>query len=885
MKALTDDKIIAVGVCGMGGIGKTSMVRHVAAQACRNGTFNHWIMAVVSQNLDLKKIQGTLADLLGIKFVEKTEDGRAARLHNEIMKKEKLLIIVDDVWERTELSKIGIPTYNELQKCKSKVLLTTRRLNVCHAMKCHKQISLKALSDQDSWTLFVRNARRSFESPTFVNVAKKVAGECKGLPIALIAVARALGDKDLAEWDKAAQRLEKSQSANPDHEEDAFKCMKLSYDYLKDEEYKSFFLLCCLFPEDHVINIEDLFRYAIGIGLFRDAETIYEARGTAYTVVKYLIDSSLLLESDLPYRRVRMHDVVRDTALNISKSEGGHRFLVKAGCGLDDWPSRLLLDEGCTAISLMHNRIRELPPHLVCPKLQILSLSHNDELRVIPETFFQSANELRVLDLRDIDISLLPQSFGLLTNLRALYLDCQSLTDISMVGKLTKLEVLRMQYVRLKELSREIGNLTNLRVLDVTDGYIYKIPSKLLSKLHSLEELYLRCRFVDWGSKVDGEGDETNSAFDEVTGLSKLRILHVWIYNEECIPKLVERNPNWVGFYIYIGKDEERLSDVYESYRHDDTDQRTIFLKLDSISNFPDWFFNTVIKKAEKLVRWYNCPQTSLIDVFVEYERGSLHSLKHLTVDGTGDYEPMNTSKWVPKGIPKKKTWVPKEPLFENLEELYLLRLDCAELCAVEFLPPGSLSNLKFLDIESCYNWGNVVLPSILLERLPNLEELKCSSMDEIEYVFRYEALLETEQSKLRKIVLFDLVTVRSIREGPTPPAMFQNLQTLSIKWCNLEGSLFTYDVAQCLSQLNFLELHQCPLLERIVEASNKKIILPRLKKLTLTKLPVLYYESATFDIKCPSLEELKLWYCPKFSVSVPDFHSEKQVQLHDTPP
>ncbi|XP_004309609.1 PREDICTED: disease resistance protein At4g27190-like [Fragaria vesca subsp. vesca] len=294
MKALTDDKIIAVGVCGRGGIGKTSMVRHVAAQACRNGTFNHWIMAVVSQNLDLKKIQGTLADLLGIKFVEKTEDGRAARLHNEIMKKEKLLIIVDDVWERTELSKIGIPTYNELQKCTSKVLLTTRRLNVCHAMKCHKQISLKALSDQDSWTLFVRNARRSFELPTFMNVAKKVAGECKGLPIALIAVARALGDKDLAEWDKAAQRLEKSQSANPDHKEDAFKCMKLSYDYLKDEEYKSFFLLCCLFPEDYDIQIEDLFRYAIGIGLFRDAETIYEARGTAYTVVKYLIDSSLL---------------------------------------------------------------------------------------------------------------------------------------------------------------------------------------------------------------------------------------------------------------------------------------------------------------------------------------------------------------------------------------------------------------------------------------------------------------------------------------------------------------------------------------------------------------------------------------------------------------
>ncbi|XP_004309465.1 PREDICTED: probable disease resistance protein At4g27220-like [Fragaria vesca subsp. vesca] len=504
----------------------------------------------------------------------------------------------------------------------------------------------------------------SFESTTFEKVVRRVAAECKGLPIALIAVARALGDKDLAEWEKAAQRLEKSQSANPDHEEDAFKCIKLSYDYLKDEEYKSFFLLCCLFPEDHEIIIEDLFRYAIGIGLFRDAETIYEARGTAYTVVKYLKDSSLLLESGLhylPYRYVRMHDVVRDTALNIAKSEGGHRFLVKAGCGLDDWPSRL--DEGCTAISLMRNRIRKLPPQMVCPKLQILLLNQNLRLREIPETFFQSPNELRVLDLSRTGISYLPQSFGLLTNLRALYLDfCVNLTDIFVVGKIMTLEFLSVKYTHLMELPREIGNLTNLRVLDITGG---TIPSKLLSKLHSLEELYMENPF-------DEEGDETNSAFDEVTGLSKLRILHVWISNEECIPKLVELNPNWVGFFICIGEYEEGLTDVYESGQHGDIDQRTIFLKLDSISNFPDWFFNTVINKAEKLW-WYDCPRTGLIDVFVEYERGRLHSLKQLKVHGEDDEDDlygtddedlygtddeddlMNTSTWVPKGIPKKK--------------------------------------------------------------------------------------------------------------------------------------------------------------------------------------------------------------------------------------
>ncbi|PRQ35070.1 putative P-loop containing nucleoside triphosphate hydrolase [Rosa chinensis] len=293
MKALTDDEVTAVGVYGMGGVGKTTMVKHVVAHARKSGIFDCVIMGVVSQSPDYRKIQGTLADLLGVTLGAETEIGRAAGLSKEMKRRNKILIILDDIWGRTELSKIGIPSYKELQKCKSKVLLTTRIRNVCHVMECQEKITLNVLSKEDSWTLFVRIARRSFESTTFDGIAKKVAGECRGLPIALIAVARALGDKELVEWKRAAQRLEKSQSANPDDYGEASECIKLSYDYLKDEDYKSFFLLCCLFPEDHEINIEDLFRYAIGKGLFQDAETMDEVRGTADSVPFKLLNLNM----------------------------------------------------------------------------------------------------------------------------------------------------------------------------------------------------------------------------------------------------------------------------------------------------------------------------------------------------------------------------------------------------------------------------------------------------------------------------------------------------------------------------------------------------------------------------------------------------------------
>ncbi|KAM5582466.1 hypothetical protein ABKV19_002738 [Rosa sericea] len=709
MKGLEDDEVTAVGVYGMGGVGKTTMVKHVSDQARKNGIFRHVIMATISQSPDLRKIQDQLADLLGFEFKEETEIGRAARLSKEIMRRNKILIILDDIWERMDISRIGIPSYEELQKCNSKVLLTTRIWNVCHVMRCQEKITLNILSKEDSWTLFVRNAGRSFESTNFENVARKVAGECRGLPIALIAVARALGDKDLVEWERAAQRLEKSQTANPDDKGDASECIRLSYDYLKDEDYKSCFLLCCLFPEDYDIQIENLFNYVIGKGLFRDAETIEEARGTTNLVVAHLKNCSLLLDSEED-GCVRMHDVIRDTAMIIAKSKDGHGFLVKAGSGLKHWSCRL--HEDYSAISLMKNKIRKLPEELLC------------------------------------------------------------------------------------------------------------------------------------------------------------------ISDAKCIPKEVEVEPNWVYFDIRI--------DGWSSnpYKRNVPNSRSSSLNT-TISSLPDWFVNVVTKKSEKLLYEEDCK--GLSNILMEYDHGRLHGLKHLSVIGPNKSlkELMNTT-----------TRIKQEPVFENLEELHLSRLDCIKELCVGDLPPGSLFNVKLLRIRDCRNLGNVLLPSKLLQRLPNLEIVYLYRICKLEYVFGCEGF-EPEHSKLREVALLELDAVRSICNGPVPRAMFRTLKSLFIYRCKSLRSLFTSDAAHCLLQLEELWVENCPLLERVIETSketvndNNKIVLSKLKKLVLKELPVLNSGSATtnIDIECLSLEHLYVKDCPHFSfpTSASDyFHSRNEVQLDD---
>jgi len=169
-------------------------------------------------------------------------------------------------------------------------------------------------------------------------VAKEVARECQGLPIALVAVGKAVEGKSKNEWEVASEDLKKSQSRHVrkfDNRRNAYACLKLSYDFLKDEETKLCFLLCCLFHEDNDIPIEWLTRYAVGYGLYQDVMSIEGARKRVYMEIENLKACCMLLGTDTE-EYGKMHDLVRDVAIQIASEEYG--FMVKAGFGLEEWP-------------------------------------------------------------------------------------------------------------------------------------------------------------------------------------------------------------------------------------------------------------------------------------------------------------------------------------------------------------------------------------------------------------------------------------------------------------------------------------------------------------------------------------------------------------------
>ncbi|KAK9218906.1 hypothetical protein WN943_007544 [Citrus x changshan-huyou] len=128
--SLSNHNFNMIGVYGMGGIGKTMLVKEVAGQAKGNNLF------------------------------EKIETVRAGRLYERLKVEKKILIILDDIWGSLDLEAVGIPLADDNSRCK--VLLTARSLDVLSCkMDCQHNSFVDILNKKEAWSLF-----------------KKMAGDC-----------------------------------------------------------------------------------------------------------------------------------------------------------------------------------------------------------------------------------------------------------------------------------------------------------------------------------------------------------------------------------------------------------------------------------------------------------------------------------------------------------------------------------------------------------------------------------------------------------------------------------------------------------------------------------------------------------------------------------
>ncbi|KAL9450775.1 hypothetical protein AB3S75_012500 [Citrus x aurantiifolia] len=154
LSALEDRDVNMLGIYGMGGIGKTTLAEEVARKVKSDKLFDQVVFVEVSQNQDIRKIQGVIADKLGLKLHEESDEGRAGRLCEGIQAEKKILIVLDNIWENLDLRVVGIPHGDGC-----KVLLTARSLNVLsEKMDCRTNFPVGVLNEEEAWSLFKKMA-------------------------------------------------------------------------------------------------------------------------------------------------------------------------------------------------------------------------------------------------------------------------------------------------------------------------------------------------------------------------------------------------------------------------------------------------------------------------------------------------------------------------------------------------------------------------------------------------------------------------------------------------------------------------------------------------------------------------------------------------------
>lgn len=84
MEALKNDKTDIIGICGMGGVGKTRMVKRIGERAREENIFDEVVIVVVMQKSDLRRIQVEIADWLGLKLLEQSLLVRARLLDSRL---------------------------------------------------------------------------------------------------------------------------------------------------------------------------------------------------------------------------------------------------------------------------------------------------------------------------------------------------------------------------------------------------------------------------------------------------------------------------------------------------------------------------------------------------------------------------------------------------------------------------------------------------------------------------------------------------------------------------------------------------------------------------------------------------------------------------------
>ncbi|KAG6480362.1 hypothetical protein ZIOFF_063862 [Zingiber officinale] len=499
--------VSVLSICGLGGIGKTTLAQEVFNDSSVKEYFKLRIWVCVSENFCTDRLIREIIECATTEKCDLTNLDTLQRIVNEKITPERFLLVLDDVWneDRHKWEILCAPLRSG--KPGSKILVTTRSRKIADMVSDVDAIHLQGLDEESFWDFFKKCAFGCSHSgahhPHMEAMAKKMTCKLKGLPLAAKTLGGLLSMKlDEQYWESI---LDSEIWQLPQEENGIMPVLQLSYQHLPPH-LKQCFAFCSLFPKDYKFSESELIGIWMAEGfIVPQGSTRMEELGSNY--FHELVNRSFIQESKSG--RFIMHDLIHDLAELIS---AGESYRIEKGKSHD-----------------IPSTIRHLSIYTDKEGMQTIltEFSHWNKLRTMMLTVerfpredfnfvcgvLEKLKNIHVLVLKNCSLRELPDGIDKLIHLR--YLDLSNNKGIQRLPELLcdlyNLQTLILRFCdNLKSLPHGMMKLINLRKLYGVDRLISGITE--IGKLTSLQNLYSFKVTKDNGHKLP-----------ELNGLKQLR--------------------------------------------------------------------------------------------------------------------------------------------------------------------------------------------------------------------------------------------------------------------------------------------------------------------------------------------------------------------------